>query len=158
MTCNYKNRMNPNTRWVGKIEDTQIKITSISEEEYIKETFEQYGIEIVTQKDKLIKALKQGNYVIGIDFNPFLFQNVFHYDNMKFEFFKFANAGKHLLAPLRLERITSVMLPKANNLAFELLVENMPHYDEFIVCRKGGLLNIENIPPSITSLIKQVNH
>lgn len=37
---------------------------------------------------------------------------------------------------------------------FETLVESMPHYDEFIVYRKGDLLYIENIPPSISSLIK----
>lgn len=157
MNCNYRNRMNSNNRWAAKIEDEQIKIASISEEEYIKETFEQYGIEIVTHRNKLINALMQGDYVIGVDYNPFLFQNVFHYKNGMFEFFKFADAGEHVMAPLRLERDSTILLPKSDSSSWEFFVDNLPHYDEFIVYRKGNLLDIDSIPPSIASLIKWTN-
>lgn len=149
--------MNSNTRWAAKIEDGQIKIASISEEEYIKETFEQYGIEIVTPRNKLINALKNGDYVIGVDYNPFLFQNVFHYKNGMIDFLKFADVGEHIMAPLRLERDSTILLPKADSSSWEFFVDNLPHYDDFIVYRKGNLLDIESIPPSIASLIKRTN-
>lgn len=158
MTCNYRNRNNSNTRWAAKIEDGQIKTSYISEEEYIKETFEQYDIEIVTPRNKLINALKQGDYVIGIDYNPFLLQNVFHYKNGMFEFFKFADIGEHIMAPLRLKREKSIFVQTAGLADFQAFVNAMAHYDEFIVYRKGNLLDIENIPPSIASLVKRTNN
>lgn len=154
MKCNYKRKINNSTpKWAIKPVDGKFRNVPVSEEEYIKGIFNQYDMEIVTPKKKLINALKQGDYVIGIDYNPFLFQNVFHYENGLLEFFKFADVGDQIAAPLRLKREKSILLGTSSSLIFKAFVDSMPHYDEFIVCRKGNLLDIENIPPSIARLI-----
>lgn len=157
MTCNYRNRINSITRWALEIENRKVKEIPISEEEFVKVTFKQYDIEIVTQKDKLINALKQGYYVIGVDYNPFILQNVFHYEKGMIDFLKFADVGEHIMAPLRLERDSTILLPKADSSSWKFFVDNLPHYDDFIVYRKGNLLDTESIPPSIASLIKRTN-
>lgn len=154
MKCNYKRNQNITyPRKAIQIVDGQFKEIFLTEKEYIEVLFEQYDVEIVTPKNKLINALKQGDYVIGIDYNPFLFQNVFHYENGLLEFFKFADVGDQIAAPLRLKREKSILLGTSSSLIFKAFVDSMPHYDEFIVCRKGNLLDIENIPPSIARLI-----
>lgn len=61
------------------------------------------------------------------------------------------------MAPLRLERDSTILLPKADSSSWEFFVDNLPHYDDFIVYRKGNLLDIESIPPSIANLIKRTN-
>lgn len=155
MKCNYNRNKNISySKKAIQIVDGQFKEILLSENEYIKALIEQYDIEVVTTKNKLIKALKQGDYVIGIDYNPFLFQNVFHYENGLLEFFKFADVGDQIAAPLRLKREKSILLGTSSSLIFKAFVDSMPHYDEFMVCRKGNLLDIENIPPSIASLIR----
>lgn len=155
MKCNYKRNQNITyPRKAIQIVDGQFKEIFLTEKEYIEVLFEQYDVEIVTPKNKLINALKKGDYVIGIDYNPFLFQNVFHYENGLLEFFKFADVGDQIAAPLRLKREKSILLGTSSSLIFKAFVDSMPHYDEFMVCRKGNLLDIENIPPSIASLIR----
>lgn len=154
MKCNYKRKINNYIpREAIQTIDGKFRNVPVSEEEYIKGIFNQYDMEIVTPKKKLINALKQGDYVIGIDYNPFLFQNVFHYENGLLEFFKFADVGKTVMAPLKLKREKSILLGTSSSLIFKAFVDSMPHYDEFIVCRKGNLLDMENIPPSIARLI-----
>lgn len=141
-------------RWATKVEDGMVKIISVSEKEYIDGMFKQYDVEIVTPKDKLVNALKNGDYVIGVDYNPFLFQNVFHYKNGMIEFFRFADVGKNVMVPLRLSREETIFLGTSSSSTFKLFIDTMPHYDDLIVYRKGNLLDIENITRSITSLIK----
>ena len=154
MKCNYKRKINNSTpKWAINPVDGNFRNVPISEEEYIKGIFNQYDMKIVTPKNKLINALKQGDYVIGIDYNPFLFQNVFHYENGILEFFRFADIGDRTMAPLRLKRDTSILFRKNSYSNLTAFVDTMPHYDEFIVCRKGNLLDIENIPPTIARLI-----
>ena len=43
------------------------------------------------------------------------------------------------MAPLRLERDSTILLPKADSSSWEFFVDNLPHYDDFIVYRKGNL-------------------
>ena len=133
----------------------RLKKVPVSEEEYIRGYFEQYGVEIVTPKDKLINALKQGDYVIGIDYNPFVLQDVFHYENGMFEFLKFADIGQEIMVPLRLRREQSMLFPATMQPDFEAFLKGMSHYDDFIVSRKGNLLDIESIPPSMADLIQE---
>ena len=78
---------------------------------------------------------------------------MFHYENGLLEFFKFADVGKTVMAPLKLKREKSILLGTSSSLIFKAFVDTIPHYDEFIVYRKGNLLDIKNIPPSIASLI-----
>ena len=156
MKCNYKrNQNNSIPRWAVTIEDGKIKEVPVSEEEYVEGYFEQYGIEIVTPKDKLINALKQGDYVIGVDYNPFVLQDVFHYDNGKFEFLKFADVGIEVMAPLRLKREKTLYLPANHPNVLDSLIKGMAHYDDFIVSKKGNLLDTESIPPSIAEWIQE---
>ena len=143
----YNNNSIP--RWAIKNVDGKFKNVPINEKEYIEGTFKQYAIEIVNPKNKLINALKQGDYVIGIDYNPFLFQNVFHYKNGLLEFFKFEDAGELVMAPLKLNREVSIFLGTSNSSLFEVFIDTMPHYDDLIVYRKGNLLDIKNIQPSL---------
>ena len=154
MKCNYKRNDNITyPRKAIQVVDGQFKEIPLSENEYIEVLFEQYDMEIVTSENKLINALKQGNYVIGVDYNPFLFQNVFHYENGLFEIFKFENIGGQI-APLRLKREKSILHGTNISLNLKTFVDAMPHYDEFVVYRKGNLLDIENIPPSSASFMK----
>lgn len=156
MKCNYKrNQNNSIPRWAVTVVDGKLKKVPVSEEEYIRGYFEQYGVEIVTPKDKLINALKQGDYVIGIDYNPFVLQDVFHYENGMFEFLKFADIGQDIMVPLRLRREQSMLFPATMQPNFEAFLQGMAHYDDFIVSRKGNLLDTESIPPSIADLIQE---
>ena len=156
MKCNYKRKLNNYIpREAIQTVDGKFKNVPISEKEYIEGIFTQYDIEIVTTKSKFINALKQGNYVIGVDYNPFLFQNVFHYKNGILEFYRFADVGNHLLAPLKLKREQTIFLGASSSSIFEVFFDTLPHYDEFIVCHKGNLIDIENIPPSIASFMKR---
>ena len=116
----------------------------MTQEEYVKEFFEQYGVEVVTPRKKLIAALKKGEYVIGIDYNPMLLHNVFHYKYGKFEMFKFSSTGPQA-EPLKLMRDMTVCFNKSN---LDFFLDTLPHYDEFIVCRKGDLIDTSSIPPS----------
>ena len=116
--------------------------------------FEQYDVEIVTPKNKLINALKQGEYIIGIDYNPFVLVNVFHYENGMIECFKFTDADDQFKTRLKLVREVSIFTQTMSPSYFEDTVKAMSHYDDFIVCRKGQLFDIENIPPSIASFMK----
>lgn len=152
MKCNNEKYSIP--RWALQIENRRVKEILISEEEFVKITFEQYDIEIVTQKDKLINALKQGNYVIGVNYNPFVLENVFHYENEILDFFKFKDVGEHIMPPLRLKKDSSILIKKTDSSFWETIADAIANYDEFIICRKGNLLDIENIPPSIGNFIK----
>lgn len=155
MKCNYnRNQSNPIQRWAVTMVDGELKEVPVSEEEYVEGYFEQYGVEIVTPKNKLINALKQGDYVIGIDYNPFVLQDVFHYENGKFEVLKFADVGTEVMAPLRLKREQTLVLPTSHPKVIEALIKGMAHYDDFIVCRKGHLLDTDNIAPSIADFIQ----
>ena len=52
MKCNYKrNQNNSIPRWAVTVVDGKLKKVPVSEEEYIRGYFEQYGVEIVTPKD-----------------------------------------------------------------------------------------------------------
>lgn len=156
MKCNYKNtKNNAIPRWVWKIVDGKVEKIQLSEEEYVKRYFEEYGIEIVTQKDKLIDALKNGDYIIGIDYNPLILQDVFHYDNDKFEFLKFRDIDTNVIAPLRLKRETSIYCPDNTTADFDAFIKVISKYDDFIVSRKGYLLDIENIPPSLLDMMQE---
>ena len=157
MKCNYnRKKTNSIPRWAVTMVDGKIKEVPVSEEEYVEGYFEQYGVEIVTPKNKLINALMQGDYVIGIDYNPFVLQDVFHYDNGKFEFLKFADVGIEVMAPLRLKREQTLYLPASHPNVLDALIKGMAHYDDFIVSRKGKLLDTDNIPPSIADLIQEM--
>ena len=156
MKCNYnRKKSNSIPRWAVTMVDGKIKEVPVSEEEYVEGYFEQYGVEIVTPKNKLINALKQGDYVIGKDYNPFVLQDVFHYDNGKFEFLKFADVGIEVMAPLRLKREQTLYLPASHPNVLDALIKGMAHYDDFIVCRKGHLLDTENIPLSMLDMIQE---
>ena len=156
MKCNYlRNENNSVDRWEIKLVDGQLKFVPVSEEEYVKGTFELYDMEIVTPKNKFINALKRGDYVIGVDYNPFLYHNVFHYENGVLEFFKFDDESELFMAPLRLKREETIFLGTSSSPIFKLFIDTMPHYDDLIVCRKGNLLDIENIPPSIANFMKR---
>lgn len=155
MKCNYnRNQSNPIQRWAVTMVDGELKEVPVSEEEYVEGYFEQYGVEIVTPKNKLINALKQGDYVIGIDYNPFVLQDVFHYENGKFEVLKFADVGIEVMAPLRLKREQTLYLPASHPNVLDALIKGMAHYDDFIVYRKGHLLDTESIAPSIADFIQ----
>ena len=156
MKCNYqRNQNNSMPRLAFTMVDGEIKEVPISEEEYLKLFFEQFGIEIVTPKEKLINALKNGDYVIGVDYNPFILHDVFHYENGKFEFLKFKDISTQAIHPLRLRREQSILLPANKPADFETFLKGMSHYDDFIVNRKGDLLDTESIPPSIADLIQE---
>ena len=156
MKCNYKRKLNNYIpREAIQTVDGMLKNVPISEKDYIERTFKEYDIEVVTPKKKFINAMKQGDYIIGVDYNPFLFQNVFHYENSVLEFFRFADVGNHLLAPLKLKREQTIFLGARSSSMFEVFFDTLPHYDEFIVCHKGNLIDIENIPPSIVSFMKR---
>ena len=155
MKCNYNRKQNNSIpRWITTVENGKIKEIPVSEEEYVEAYFEQYGIEIVTPKEKLINALRQGDYVIGVDYNPFVLQDVFHYENGRFEFLKFADIGREVMAPLKLKREQTLYLPPSLPNVLSSLIKGMAHYDDFIVCRKGHLLDTENIAPSIADFIQ----
>lgn len=157
MKCNYKKKQNNSIpRWAFTEVNGKVKAVPVSEEEYIKIYFEQFGIEIVTPKEKLINALKNGDYVIGIDYNPFILHDVFHYENGKFEFLKFRDISTQAIHPLRLRREQSILLPANMPSDFEAFLQGMAHYDDFIVSRKGKLLDTDNIPPSIADLIQEM--
>lgn len=156
MKCNYNRKQNNSIpRWAVTMVDGELKEVPVTEEEYVEGYFEQYGIEIVTPKDKLINALKQGDYVIGVDYNPFVLQDVFHYENGRFEFLKFADVGIEVMAPLRLKREQTLYLPASHPNVLDALIKGMAHYDDFIVCRKGHLLDTENIPLSMLDMIQE---
>lgn len=155
MKCNYnRNQSKSIPRWGYKIVDGKPQKIPVSEEQYIEECFNQYSVEIVTQKDKLVNALRQGDYVIGIDYNPFVLQDVFHYENGKFEFLKFADIGEEVMLPLKLRREQTLLLPENKPFVLDALIGGMSHYDDFIVCRKGRLLDTESIVPSIADFIQ----
>ena len=156
MKCNYKRNQNESVpRWVLKNVDGKIKEVQTSEEKYLKAWFEQFGVEIVTPKEKLITALKNGDYVIGVDYNPFVLQDVFHYKNGVFEFIKFSDISTQAIHPLRLRREQSILLPADSPLGVEVFLAGMAHYDDFIVSRKDNLLDIGSIPPSLVESMQE---
>lgn len=134
--------MNTINRWALQIEKGSVKEIPISEEEFVKTTFEQYDIEVVTPKDKLINAQKKGDYVIGVNYNPFVLENVFHYENETLDCFKFKDVGEHIMIPLKLRRATCVSLKNKDSSFWETIANAISNYDEFIVCRKGTLLDV----------------
>lgn len=121
-----------------------VDIRVMTQEEYVKDFFEKYGVEVVTPRKKLIAALRRGDYVIGIDYNPMILHNVFHYKYGKFEMFKFNDIGPQA-EPLKLKRDLTFCFHKSK---LDSFLDTLPHYDEFIVCRKGDLIDIKNIPLS----------
>ena len=125
-----------------KLEDGQFKEIFLTEKEYIEVLFEQYDVEIVTPKNKLINALKQGDYIIGINYNPFVLVNVFHYENGMIECFKFTDGDDQFKTRLKLVLEVAIFTQTMSPTYFEDTVKAMSHYDDFIVCRKGQLFDI----------------
>ena len=125
MNYNYKRNKESCPRWAVKVEDGMIKKILISEKEYINELFKQYDVKIVTPKYKFINSLKNGDYIIGIDYNPLLLQNVFHYENGVLEFFKFADIGESVMAPLRLIREERIFLGTSSSATFKLFIDTI---------------------------------
>lgn len=127
-----------------------VDIRAMTQEEYVKDFFEKYGVEVVTPRKKLIAALRRGDYVIGIDYNPMILHNVFHYKYGKFEMFKFNVIGPQA-EPLKLKRDLTFCFHKSR---LDSFLDTLPEYDEFIVCRNGGLLDTQNIPVSLYEDLK----
>ncbi len=143
MKCNYKRNQNITyPRKAIQIVDGQFKEIFLTEKEYIEVLFEQYDVEIVTPKNKLINALKQGEYIIGIDYNPFVLVNVFHYENGMIECFKFTDGDDQFKTRLKLVLEVAIFTQTMSPTYFEDTVKAMSHYDDFIVCRKGQLFDI----------------
>lgn len=143
MKCNYKRNQNITyPRKAIQIVDGQFKEIFLTEKEYIEVLFEQYDVEIVTPKNKLINALKQGDYIIGINYNPFVLVNVFHYENGMIECFKFTDGDDQFKTRLKLVLEVAIFTQTMSPTYFEDTVKAMSHYDDFIVCRKGQLFDI----------------
>ena len=143
MKCNYKRNQNITyPRKAIQIVDGQFKEIFLTEKEYIEVLFEQYDVEIVTPKNKLIDALKQGDYIIGINYNPFVLVNVFHYENGMIECFKFTDGDDQFKTRLKLVLEVAIFTQTMSPTYFEDTVKAMSHYDDFIVCRKGQLFDI----------------
>ena len=143
MKCNYKRNQNITyPRKAIQIVDGQFKEIFLTEKEYIEVLFEQYDVEIVTPKNKLINALKQGDYIIGINYNPFVLVNVFHYENGMIECFKFTDGDDQFKTRLKLVLEVAIFTQTMSPTYFEDAVKAMSHYDDFIVCRKGQLFDI----------------
>ena len=143
MKCNYKRNQNITyPRKAIQIVDGQFKEIFLTEKEYIEVLFEQYDVEIVTPKNKLINALKEGDYIIGINYNPFVLVNVFHYENGMIECFKFTDGDDQFKTRLKLVLEVAIFTQTMSPTYFEDTVKAMSHYDDFIVCRKGQLFDI----------------
>ena len=143
MKCNYKRNQNITyPRKAIQIVDGQFKEIFLTEKEYIEVLFEQYDVEIVTPKNKLINALTQGDYIIGINYNPFVLVNVFHYENGMIECFKFTDGDDQFKTRLKLVLEVAIFTQTMSPTYFEDTVKAMSHYDDFIVCRKGQLFDI----------------
>ena len=144
MKCNYnKNQSIP--RYMVATDNENIIMVQISEEEYIKNYYEAYGIEDVTPKDKLVAALKNGDYVIGVDFNPLVLYSVYHYEDGEFDVFHFRDDCPFNPSPLKLERAITVLCPTS----IDDIIDFLPNFDGFLVSKKENLLDLQNIPPTI---------
>ena len=124
-----------------KVGDT-VEPVFMTEEEFVKVFFEEFEVEVVSDKKAFVEALKKGDYVIGIDYNPLVLHNVFHYKNGKFEMYKLKS--NNMFEVKTLVRDVTFYLPP-EDWGIEIAISTLPHYDEFIVCRNGRLIDTKTI-------------
>ena len=129
-----------------------MKIKEFLKEDMIRtaEIYEHFGV-VEVYGDEFVEALKAGKYIIGADFTPFfVYQNVFHYSNGRFEMFKFKDVGCAHFSPLRLERDITIL--SSVDLLPQVMV-GIPHYDVFFYTTKESLLDLKNIPKTMSDVL-----
>jgi len=123
------------------------EVLELLDEISTKVRHEYFGIESVKGINNFCEALKNGEYVIGVDYNPTQYRDIFHFSKELgcLEIFNFSDLGPNTMPPLKLKRTFSVSVTDST-LYFFLCT--LPPFDDLIVSHKNNFLDLSNIMPS----------
>ena len=112
-----------------------------------KARHEYFGMESVNEISDFYKALINGEYVIGVDYNPTQYLDIFHFSKELgcLEIFNFSDLGPNTMPPLKLKRTFSVSVTDST-LYFFLCT--LPPFDDLIVSHNNNFLDLSNVMPS----------
>ena len=108
---------------------------------------EYFGMESVKGLNNFSKALKSGEYVIGVDYHPTQYRDIFHYNEKlrSFEIFHFRDLGSNVMPPLKLKRVLSISVTDSS---LPRILSALPTFDDLVVSRKNNFLDLSNVMPS----------
>ncbi len=108
---------------------------------------EYFGIESVKGLNNFTNALKRGEYVIGVDYHPTQYRDIFHYSKELgcLEIFNFRDLGPNTMPPLKLKRTVTVSV---TNSTLPRFLSTLPTFDDLVVSRKNNFLDLSNVMPS----------
>ena len=112
-----------------------------------KARHEYFGMESVKGLNNFSKALKNGEYVIGVDYHPTQYRDIFHYNEKlsSFEIFHFRDLGSNVMPPLKLKRVLSISVTDSS---LPRILSALPTFDDLVVSRKNNFLDLSNVMPS----------
>ena len=123
------------------------KALEFLDEIFIAARHEYFGMESVKGLNNFSKALKNGEYVIGVDYHPTQYRDIFHYNEKlsSFEIFHFRDLGSNVMPPLKLKRVLSISVTDSS---LPRILSALPTFDDLVVSRKNNFLELSNVMPS----------